>query len=40
VLNFLGLLADPKTGERKLDREDEIIAGALVCIDGAVAKKQ
>jgi NAD(P) transhydrogenase subunit alpha len=40
MLNFLGLLADPKTGERKLDREDEIIAGALVCIDGAVAKKQ
>jgi proton-translocating NAD(P)+ transhydrogenase subunit alpha len=40
VLNFFGLLADPKTGERKLDREDEIIAGALVCIDGAVAKKQ
>lgn len=40
VLNFLGLLADPKTGERKLDREDEIIAGALVCVDGAVAKKQ
>jgi NAD(P) transhydrogenase subunit alpha len=40
VLNFLGLLADPKTGERKLDREDEIIAGALVCIEGAVAKKQ
>jgi proton-translocating NAD(P)+ transhydrogenase subunit alpha len=40
VLNFLGLLADPKTGERKLDRDDEIIAGALVCIDGAVAKKQ
>ncbi len=40
VLNFVALLADPKTGERKLDREDEIIAGALVCIDGAVVKKQ
>jgi NAD(P) transhydrogenase subunit alpha len=40
VLNFFALLADPKTGERKLDRDDEIIAGALVCIDGAVVKKQ
>jgi len=40
VLNFFALLADPKTGERKLDRDDEIIAGALVCIDGEVAKKQ
>jgi proton-translocating NAD(P)+ transhydrogenase subunit alpha len=40
LLNFLALVADPKTGERKLDRDDEIIAGALVCIDGAVVKKQ
>jgi len=40
VLNFFALLADPKTGERKLDRDDEIIAGALVCIDGEVARKQ
>jgi len=40
LLNFTALLADPKTGERKLDREDEIIAGALVCIDGQVVKKQ
>jgi len=40
LLNFVALLADPKTGEQKIDREDEIIAGALVCIDGAVAKKQ
>lgn len=40
VLNFIALLADPKTGERKLDREDEIIAGALLCIDGEVVKKQ
>jgi proton-translocating NAD(P)+ transhydrogenase subunit alpha len=39
LLNFLALIADPKTGEHKLDREDEIIAGALVCIDGAVVKK-
>lgn len=39
VLNFITLFADPKTGEHKLDREDEIIAGALVCIDGAVVKR-
>jgi NAD(P) transhydrogenase subunit alpha len=39
LLNFLALVAEPKTGERKIDRDDEIIAGALVCIDGAVVKK-
>ena len=39
VLNFVNLLVDPKSGELKLDRADEIIAGALVCIDGTVVKK-
>ncbi len=39
VLNFVNLLVDPKSGELKLDRGDEIIAGALVCIDGTVARK-
>ena len=39
LLNFLALLVDPKTGELKLDREDEIIAGSLVCIDGTVVKR-
>ena len=39
LLNFVNLLVDPKTGELKLDRNDEIIAGALVCIDGAPARK-
>ena len=39
LLNFLNLLVDPKTGELKLDRNDEIIAGSLVCIDGEVVKK-
>jgi NAD(P) transhydrogenase subunit alpha len=34
LLNFLGLLLDPKSGALKLDRADEIIAGSLVCIDG------
>jgi NAD(P) transhydrogenase subunit alpha len=39
VLNFVTLLVDPKSGALKLDRADEIIAGALVCIDGTVVKK-
>lgn len=39
LLNFINLLVDPKTGELKLDREDEIIDGSLVCIDGAAVKK-
>jgi NAD(P) transhydrogenase subunit alpha len=39
LLNFFNLLVDPKSGELKLNREDEIIAGALVCIDGQVVKK-
>jgi NAD(P) transhydrogenase subunit alpha len=39
VLSFVNLLVDPKSGELKLDRSDEIIAGALVCIDGAVVRK-
>jgi NAD(P) transhydrogenase subunit alpha len=39
LLNFFNLLVDPKSGELKLDREDEVIAGALVCIDGTVVRK-
>jgi NAD(P) transhydrogenase subunit alpha len=39
LLNFMNLLVDPKSGELKLNREDDIIAGALACIDGAVVKK-
>jgi NAD(P) transhydrogenase subunit alpha len=39
LLNFVNLLVDPKTGELKLDREDEVIAGALVCIDGQAVRK-
>lgn len=39
LLNFINLLIDPKSGELKLNREDEVIAGALVCIDGQVVKK-
>ena len=36
LLNFLNLMLDVESGEFKLDREDEIIAGTLVCIDGEV----
>jgi len=39
LLNFMNLLVDPKSGELKLNREDEIIAGSLVCINGEVVKK-
>lgn len=38
LLNFFNLLVDPKTGELKLDRSDEIIAGTLVCTDGAAVR--
>ena len=36
LLNFLNLMLDAKSGEFKLDREDEIIAGTLICVDGEV----
>jgi proton-translocating NAD(P)+ transhydrogenase subunit alpha len=36
VLAFVNLLLDPKSGVPNVDREDEIIAGALVCADGRV----
>jgi NAD(P) transhydrogenase subunit alpha len=39
VLNFINLLVDPKSGEVKVNRDDEIIAGCLACIDGEVLKK-
>ena len=39
LLNFLGLMLDAKTGEFKIDREDEIIAGTLMCADGEVLKQ-
>ena len=40
LLNFLNLLLDPKTGQLNLNREDEVIAGALACIGGEPVKKQ
>jgi NAD(P) transhydrogenase subunit alpha len=39
LLNFLNLLLDPGTGQLILNREDEIIAGSLVCIGGELVKK-
>jgi H+-translocating NAD(P) transhydrogenase subunit alpha len=39
LYNFLVLMLDPKTGEFKLDREDEIIKGTLASVDGGVVKK-
>src|SRR6187431_30359 len=38
LLNFINLLFDAKTGELKIDKSDEIIAGTLVCADGAPAR--
>jgi NAD(P) transhydrogenase subunit alpha len=39
LLNFLGLMLDAKSAEFKINREDEIIAGTLVCAGGEVLKK-
>ncbi len=39
LLNFLGLMLDGKTGEFRIDREDEIIAGTLVCAGGEIVKR-
>jgi len=36
LLNFLNLMLDPKTGALNVNREDEIIAGTLVCAGGEV----
>jgi len=38
VMNFVNLLLDPKTGELKIDRSDEIIAATLVCSNGASSR--
>ena len=34
LMNFLNLMLDAERGEYKLNREDEIIEGTLVCVDG------
>jgi NAD(P) transhydrogenase subunit alpha len=38
LLHFINLLLDAKTGELKIDRSDEIVAGTLVCADGAAVR--
>lgn len=40
LLNFINLLCDPKNGGAiNINREDDIIAGSLIAIDGAVVAK-
>jgi NAD(P) transhydrogenase subunit alpha len=39
LLNMLGLMLDAKTGELKIDRADEILAGTLVCDGGNLVEK-
>jgi H+-translocating NAD(P) transhydrogenase subunit alpha len=39
LYNLLVLMLDPKTGEFKLDREDEVLAGTLAVLQGEVVKK-
>ncbi|HVS27884.1 MAG TPA: Re/Si-specific NAD(P)(+) transhydrogenase subunit alpha [Burkholderiales bacterium] len=39
LLNFFDLLVDKKSGNLNLNREDEIIAGTLMCMNGEVLKK-
>jgi len=39
LMNFLNLMLDAKTGELNVNREDEIIAGTLVCVNGEVIGK-
>ena len=40
LLNFLGLMLDAKTGEFSINRDDDIIAGTLLCMNGEVVKKE
>ena len=39
LMNFLNLMLDAKNGEFKIDREDEIVDGTIVCTGGEVTKK-
>jgi NAD(P) transhydrogenase subunit alpha len=40
MLAFVTLLVDSKSGAANINREDEIIAGALVCADGRVVMSE
>ena len=39
VYNFLALMLDPKSGEFKLDKSDDLVGPTLACEAGAVVKK-
>ncbi len=39
LFNMVSLMLDAKTGELKLDRADDILAGTLACEGGAIVKK-
>jgi NAD(P) transhydrogenase subunit alpha len=39
LLNFLALMLDAKTGAFNLNREDEVVAGALLAINGELVRK-
>ncbi len=39
LMNFLNLIVDAETGKLNIDREDEIVAGTLVCADGSVVSQ-
>ena len=39
LMNFMNLMLDPESGELKIDRSDEIIAGTLLCSGGEIASK-
>ncbi len=38
MLNFMGLMLDKETGDLNIDREDDIIQGSLLCMDGEFLK--
>jgi NAD(P) transhydrogenase subunit alpha len=40
LMTFLALMLDNKTGEFKLAREDDLVAGTLVCHGGELVRKQ
>ena len=39
LLNFIGLMLDVNTGAFHLNRDDEIVAGTLLCINGELVKR-
>jgi H+-translocating NAD(P) transhydrogenase subunit alpha len=38
LMHFVNLMLDAKSGELKIDRADEIIAGTMVCTEGAAVR--